>query len=502
MNQSPRNMYQCQMGKQTMGTPAHSLEYRTDNKMYRIQTPQAPLVQNERQAAYKMDDYPNGTNAIVAVISYTGFDMEDAMILNKSSAERGFAHASVYKTSIVDLSGGKRSSSRVTKRFGNHLPSDNDNTNRNIISPMGGEVSNNRIVESLDDDGLPPVGLHVAGGDPYYCVVDTEEGTAKPGIHKGTEPAVVDAVKILGTKDNCLQKAKIRLRYNRNPIVGDKFSSRHGQKGVLSIKWPAEDMPFTESGLVPDIIINPHAFPSRMTIGMLCESMAGKAGSLHGVFQDSTPFRFHEGGKEGENTPEDGTRAVDYFGEQLRKAGYAYGGSETLYSGTSGREMKADIFIGVVYYQRLRHMVSDKSQVRATGSVDQLTHQPIKGRKRGGGIRFGEMERDSLIAHGAAYLLQDRLMDCSDAHEAWICTRCQSLLSTRAAFKDSKESAPVSALGGKLNSNRQSIQTCHICNKSDKIRRVTVPYVFRYLANELAAMNMRLSIDCRRANDS
>eukprot|EP00948_MAST-09A_sp_MAST-9A-sp1_P003552 g3552.t1 len=458
-NQSPRNMYQCQMGKQTMGTPAHSLDLRRDNKMYRIQTPQVPIVQNARQGLYSMDDYPNGTNAIVAVISYTGYDMEDAMILNKASCERGFAHASVYKTKMVDLGGNdaRRRATKVTSRFGD---------------PKG------QYADFLDADGLPRIGVTVNKGDPIYSVIDGETGETRATKHKETEPAIVEKVSLLGVNpgsDPC-KRVSIKFRYNRNPIVGDKFSSRHGQKGVLSIKWPQEDMPFTESGMVPDIIINPHAFPSRMTIGMLIESMAGKGGSLAGKFQDATPFQYHE---------ENGKRAYEHFGEQLRKHGYNYHGSEILTSGTSGRQMKADIFIGIVYYQRLRHMVSDKSQVRSIGGVDQLTRQPIKGRKRGGGIRFGEMERDSMLAHGSAFLLHDRLLDCSDTHRAWMCVRCKSLLSTmNVPGKGSSKTAGFSKRGG------MKAVVCRTCGglngSSAECQEVTIPYVFLYLANELA----------------
>jgi DNA-directed RNA polymerase I subunit RPA2 len=214
------------------------------------------------------------------------------------------------------------------------------------------------------------------------------------------------------------------MRVPRSPQIGDKFSSRHGQKGVCSQKWPAIDMPFSETGMQPDVIINPHAFPSRMTIGMFVESLAGKAGALHGVAQNCTPFQFDE-----ENT------AADFFGKQLRKAGYNYYGNEPMYSGITGEELYADIYIGVVYYQRLRHMVNDKFQVRTTGKIDKLTHQPIKGRKKGGGIRVGEMERDSLLAHGTAYLLQDRLLNCSDYTQTWVCRDCGSLSSTSPTIK-------------------------------------------------------------------
>lgn len=215
------------------------------------------------------------------------------------------------------------------------------------------------IHPSLDRDGLPPIGLQVLEGDPICSIINESTGKSRVQKHKSNEPAFVDEVKLISEN-----KVRVKLRFNRNPIVGDKFSSRHGQKGVCSVLWPQRDMPFTESGMTPDIIINPHAFPSRMTIGMLIESMAGKAGACHGVYQDSTPFQFHEK-----------QYAFEYFGEQLKQAGYNYYGSEPLYSGIDGKELHADIFIGCVYYQRLRHMVSDKSQVRATGPINVLTRQ-------------------------------------------------------------------------------------------------------------------------------
>jgi DNA-directed RNA polymerase I subunit RPA2 len=226
--------------------------------------------------------------------------------------------------------------------------------------------------KSLGADGLPEVGSLVQEGDPMYCVIDELNGKEKVGKHKEKEEAYIQAIRALGddgdkSAETCIS---MTIRMNRNPVIGDKFSSRHGQKGVLSILWPSENMPFSESGIQPDVIINPHAFPSRMTIGMLIESMAGKSGALHGMFQDATPFSFHETGDK---------LAIDYFGEQLQNAGYNYYGSEPLYSGVSGCLMQADLYIGVVYYQRLRHMVGDKFQVRATGAVNQLTRQPHQG---------------------------------------------------------------------------------------------------------------------------
>ncbi|KAM5163551.1 DNA-directed RNA polymerase I subunit RPA2 [Mantella aurantiaca] len=453
-NQSPRNMYQCQMGKQTMGFPLMTYQDRSDNKLYRLQTPQSPLVRPTMYDYFDMDNYPIGTNAIVAVISYTGYDMEDAMILNKSSWERGFAHGSVYKTEFVDLS--------------KKIKSGEDNL------VFGIKAGDERVIGRLDEDGLPPVGAILKFGDPFYSYLNQSTGETSIVYYKSKEDCVVDNIKVC-SNDLGIGKFKsvcITMRVPRNPTIGDKFASRHGQKGILSRLWPSEDMPFTESGMVPDILFNPHGFPSRMTIGMLIESMAGKSAALHGLCHDATPFTFSE-----ENS------ALEYFGEMLKAAGYNFYGTEKLYSGISGEELEAEIFIGVVYYQRLRHMVSDKFQVRTTGARDKVTNQPVGGRNVQGGIRFGEMERDALLAHGTSFLLHDRLFNCSDRSEAHVCVECGSLLSPFL------EKPPPS-----WSAMRNRKHYCMTCSRSDTIDTVSVPYVFRYFVAELAAMNINVKL--------
>uniref|UniRef100_A0A4X2LGS4 DNA-directed RNA polymerase n=1 Tax=Vombatus ursinus TaxID=29139 RepID=A0A4X2LGS4_VOMUR len=454
-NQSPRNMYQCQMGKQTMGFPLLTYHDRSDNKLYRLQTPQSPLVRPYMYDYYDMDNYPIGTNAIVAVISYTGYDMEDAMIVNKASWERGFAHGSVYKTELIDLS-------EKIKQGDESLV-------------FGVKPGDQRILQKLDDDGLPYIGSLLKYGDPFYSYLNINTGESFVTYYKNKENCIVDNIKVC-SNDSGNGKFKsicITMRIPRNPTIGDKFASRHGQKGILSRLWPAEDMPFTESGMVPDILFNPHGFPSRMTIGMLIESMAGKSAALHGLCHDATPFTFSE-----ENS------ALEYFGEMLKAAGYNFYGTERLYSGISGVELEADIFIGVVYYQRLRHMVSDKFQVRTTGARDKVTNQPIGGRNVQGGIRFGEMERDALLAHGTSFLLHDRLFNCSDRSVAHVCVKCGSLLSPLL------EKPPPS-----WSAMRNRKYNCTVCNRSDTIDTVSVPYVFRYFVAELAAMNIKVKLD-------
>jgi DNA-directed RNA polymerase I subunit RPA2 len=546
-NQSPRNMYQCQMSKQTMGTPGTSFAFRTDNKLYRLQTGQTPIVRPPLYNAYGLDNFPNGTNAVVAIISYTGYDMDDAMIINKSSHERGFGYGTIYKTKFYNLdekdSRRGKSKREVSKLFG--------------FAP-GAEIRA-EWRKTLDEDGLPHIGAHVKEGsyiaawhtvryDPASDSYINVDGLTHFLKYKDQEDGHIDTVRIIGSENGNepLQAISVKYRVPRKPIIGDKFSSRHGQKGVCSQLWPAIDMPFSESGIQPDLIINPHAFPSRkscfsfsmmllccaddennigMTIAQMIESIAGKAGALHGHPQDSTPFQFNE-----ENT------AADYFGHQLRKAGYNYHGNEPMYSGVTGREFAADIYLGVVHYQRLRHMVNDKFQVRTTGPVNAVTGQPVKGRAKGGGIRVGEMERDSLLAHGTAFLLQDRLMNCSDAQRAWICRDCGSFLSTQvtvstqigssrhkpiannpgaiaaAAKAAPNQKAPtggVGALGGV-----NGIVRCRRCAREavfddsradiwqdgagrrfvggDNVTIVAVPGVLRYLDVELAAMGIRM----------
>ncbi|CAL5224064.1 g6689 [Coccomyxa viridis] len=439
-NQSPRNMYQCQMGKQTMGTPSQAIRHRTDTKLYRIQTPQTPIVRTRRYKEYHMDEFPSGTNMIVAVLAYTGYDMEDAMILNKSAVERGLAHGTIFKTETVNLKDDRgktqvfaaemteprdRPRERPKGAFGQEYPQARSSAASNpaVAGPLKLQSEgNHRNEERIDVDGLPHVGAVVYPGQGYYSKVDCATGKAKTGNLKGEEIGMVDQIAIVGTSDPSLQRANILMRLNRNPVIGDKFSSRHGQKGVLSQQWPDINMPVVAStGMRPDLIINPHAFPSRMTIGMLLESLVSKAGALGGNFVDGSPFQAADGG----TTAQD---LVPTAGDTLEAAGFSRLGGESLISGVTGEEFSADIYIGPVYYQRLRHMVSDKFQVRSTGPVNALTHQPIKGRKFGGGIRFGEMERDALLAHGSAYLLHDRLHTSSDYAVLDACQSCGSIL--------------------------------------------------------------------------
>ncbi len=326
--------------------------------------------------------------------------MEDAMIICKESMERGFKHGFVYVTKIIDLTTHQSQLGELHL----HL--------RNISNISSNKLYNN----NFDSYGLPHIGSIILQNEPLYILYNDIKKDFTSIRYRKTEPCIIEQIRIIKTNLNEFNKEEtiivtLKLRYDRSPVIGDKFASRAGQKGTLAQLWPQRDVPFTSDGIVPDLIINPHAFPSRMTVGLLLESMASKVGSLNGEYYDSTPFKFDE-----ENT------AVDHFGSKLLANGYNYYGSEQMYSGITGVAMVAEIYIGLVYYQRLRHMISDKYQVSALEPVNNLTKQPLKGRKRRGGIRLGEMERDSIISHGCAYLLLDRLFHNSDGEIRWMPT--------------------------------------------------------------------------------
>lgn len=460
MNQGPRNMFQCQMAKQTMGTPCHTTWSRMESKIYRHTYPQVPITRNTcMQDPMGADIFPNGVNAVVAVISYTGNDMEDALIINKASLDRGFAHGTVYVNQRVNLD--ESVAGQETE-----------------FTQLSAEEC--AAFGSMDTDGLAAVGSRLKQGSKLYSTcgshVKSRSNNRRWKEYKSVEDGTVDEVIIYDSdmyknartsRGQGVREANIRTRVSRKPSVGDKFASRAGQKGTMSAAWPSEDMPFSESGMTPDILFNPNGFPSRMTIGMMVELMSGKAGALHGHFNDSSPFQF-----------DDEHRAIDFFAEQLTKAGYEYAGNETLYSGYTGEAFEVNIFTGIVHYQRLRHMVSDKFQVRTTGAINPLFRQPIKGRKKGGAIRFGEMERDGLLAHGASFLLRDRLAIASDLHVLHICKRCGSLL------------APIRTKGSR---GKDSVfcRACQVDGKGNQVEKVALPYSFKYLVNELAAMNIR-----------
>lgn len=462
-NQSPRNMYQCQMSKQTLGTATHCFTNQLEAKMFRLTTPATPLFRTSHWDRLQMDDFPQGTNAVVAIVSYTGYDMEDAMVINKSAIQRGLFDAYIYKNTFIDLKDPAKGGMVVAKE--SPIP---------VFARDPSEAD--RLRDLIDDDGLPKIGRKLEHKQDYYCYrLADKYYTVK---YDSTESAYVGSVRVCcGDEGKNIQKNKvvITLWIPRPTMVGDKFASRAGQKGINALQESAENLPFTETGMIPDIMFNPHGFPSRMTNAMLVELLAGKASALHGIACDASAF-----------TASEQPDMVDNYGRLLQQAGFNYYGKERMYSGVNGNQMEAKIYIGVVHYQRLRHMVSDKFQVRSVGNYDNHTHQPIKGRSHGGGIRFGEMERDALVAHGAGYLLNDRFLTCSDKTDTYVCTKCGSYLPPL---------SPPKRVRGADGEPTYENAKCSVCPDGGDIKSIVCPYIFRLMVAELSSVGVRLKMN-------
>ncbi|GAB4831192.1 DNA-dependent RNA polymerase II [Ancistrocladus abbreviatus] len=446
-NQSPRNTYQSAMGKQAMGIYVTNYQFRMDTLAYVLYYPQKPLVTTRAMEHLHFRQLPAGINAIVAIACYSGYNQEDSVIMNQSSIDRGFFR-SLFFRSYRDEE--KKMGTLVKEDFGRP---DRSNT-------MG---MRHGSYDKLDDDGLAPPGTRVSGEDVIIGKTTpiAQDEAQGPGARytrrdhsislRHSETGIVDQV-LLTTNADGLRFVKVRVRSVRIPQIGDKFSSRHGQKGTVGMTYTQEDMPWTVEGITPDIIVNPHAIPSRMTIGQLIECIMGKVAAHVGKEGDATPFT---------------DVTVDNISKALHKCGYQMRGFETMYNGHTGRRLTAMIFLGPTYYQRLKHMVDDKIHSRGRGPVQILTRQPAEGRSRDGGLRFGEMERDCMIAHGAAHFLKERLFDQSDAYRVHVCERC-GLIAIANLKKNSFE--------------------CRGCKNKTDIVQVYIPYACKLLFQELMSM--------------
>jgi DNA-directed RNA polymerase subunit B len=454
-NQSPRNTYQAAMAKQAPGVYVLNYRDRTDTRGHLLHYPQKPLVATKPMDVIGYNERPAGQNFVIAILSSIGYNMEDAIIFNKGAVQRGLGNSSffrIYKAECKQYLGGSKDRLTIPEAgirgyhgAESYRQLESDGLIANEAEVKGGDIligktSPPRFMEEYR-------GLEVRGPQ----LRDTSIGV------RPNELGVVDAVFI--TKDiEGSHLVKIKVRSNRIPELGDKFVSRHGQKGVIGMLVPHEDMPFSTSGVVPDIIMNPHAYPSRMTVGQFIESIGGKASAIRGEIVDGTPFANED--------PKTLQQHLIDFGLQP-------GGREILYDGTSGRKFDAEIFMGVAFYQKLHHMVVDKIHARARGQVQMLTRQPTEGRARGGGLRFGEMERDCLVGHGAAMLLKDRLLDESDAYTIFVCERCG-----RQGYYDI----------------RQRKYTCPTCETKSDIEPVTVSYAFKLLVQEMQSLCLAPSL--------
>ena len=465
-SQSPRNCYQASMGKQAMSMYALSHLVRADTVTHILTYPQRPLVSTRPAAMMGFNDMPSGINAIVAVAAYTGFNQEDSVILNRSAIERGLFWATTYRTHSEEE---KKQGTYNVERIGMYpLDKRRLDVNYSLLDPETGIVRERQPIWT-DKEGRTHGGgaVYVEKGDVIISKVlcqgnksgNEELSDASLVIKKGEE-GYVDRI-FTSITPNGYQLVKVVIRAARIPEIGDKFASREAQKGTCGMIYSQEDMPFTREGMCPDIIINPHCMPSRMTINQLMESVLGKTCCLGGKFGDATPFTKSSVGIAEQLCAELGL--AEYAGT---KGYYNRTGTETLTNGMTGLPM-GKYFIGPVYYQRLKHMVGDKMHARATGPNATLTRQPLEGRSRDGGLRFGEMERDSMIAHGASAVIDERLHKQSDPYNRAICMDCKTFATTRSA--------------------------CRNCG-SGNITSADVPYIFKVVLDELGALGIKTLI--------
>jgi DNA-directed RNA polymerase II subunit RPB2 len=444
-NQSPRNTYQSAMGKQSMCVYAGNYAKRLDKNGYLLCSLTRPLVETRAMNILKMHEMPYGMNAIVAIACYGGYNQEDSIIMNRSSVNRGFMRG-LYYTMYKDEEHRNVTSGREEKFMKplKHNTRKYKNTSYNAVSENGIPILNATLQEN---DVIIGKVVNLRNDPAGYSYRDAST------THKNTEPCRIDGVWQDKNSDG-YPFVKVRVVSERIPQIGDKFSSRHGQKGTVGMLLDEEDMPFTASGLRPDLIMNPHAVPSRMTIAQLMENIFGKIGVRKGTLGDGTPYSHLK---------------VEDLRKHMLELGLHPYGNEILYNGQTGEMMEAEIFMGPTFYQRLKHMVIDKKHSRGKGPIVSLTRQPCEGRSRDGGLRVGEMERDCLLSHGAAAFTKERLMDVSDPFPTGICKTCGTLA---------------------IMNEEESIYSCGTCGNKTEFINKTLPYAMKLWMQELEAMHI------------
>ena len=446
-NQAPRNTYQCAMGKQAIGIYVTNYQRRMDKTAYVLTYPHRPLVDTRLMQMIQLAEIPSGAPLIVAIMSYTGYNQEDSVLVNQGAIDRGMFSATIYHTEKDEdkkINGDEEirchpdTSKTKGMKFGNY-----DKLNQRGVMPVNTFIENRDIIMGK----VIPIKDH--RNDPTKIV--KYEDISR--VYHTSEECYVDKSYIDSNGEGyCF--CKVRIRAFRKPVIGDKVSSRMGQKGTIGNIIPERDMPFTKDGIRPDIIINPHAIPSRMTIGQLKETLLGKVLVNLGLFGDGTSF---------------GEYDIKDISKELLKVGFEMNGNEILYNGLTGEQIKSDVFIGPVFYQRLKHMVADKQHSRSIGPMVNFTHQPAEGRSRDGGLRFGEMERDAMVGHGASRFTRGRMYDCSDKYEVHVCRKCGII----ASYNDER-----------------SIHLCKTCDNRADFALVQIPYACKLLFQELATMNV------------
>ena len=456
-NQAPRNTYQCAMAKQAIGISAMNYDKRMDKTTYALNYPTRPLVDTRMMDFLHLNKIPSGCQIHVAIMSYTGYNQEDSVLINKGAIDRGLFSATIYHTEKDEDKNVIRDeiirckpdpSKTKSIKHGNYgklnvhgfIPENTEVENRDIIIAKVAPIKENR-------------------NDPTKIIKYEDQSKS----FRTTEETYIDKNYTNRNGEGC-NFAKTRVRTFRKPVIGDKFSSRHGQKGTVGNILPECDMPYTKDGLRPDLILNPHAIPSRMTIAHLKETLLGKVLVQLGMFGDGTSF---------------GDLDVYSITQQLQKCGFESYGNEILYDGATGRQLETSIFIGPVFYQRLKHMVNDKEHSRSIGPVVNLTRQPAEGRSRDGGFRIGEMERDVMIAHGMSKFCRERMYSVADKYAMHVCKKC----GMTASFNNGDK--------GKMRCKQgMTVHKCNTCDNVTDFSYVEVPYAYKLMSQELQCINV------------
>ena len=456
-NQAPRNTYQSAQSKQAMGIYATNFDQRMDKTAYILNYPSRPLVETRIMNIIQLNKIPSGCQIHVAIMSHTGYNQEDSILINQGSIDRGLFLATIYHTEkdedkniIRDEIIRCKPDETKTKgmKFGNY----------NKLNSQG-FIPENTLVENRDVIIAKIIPIKENRNDPTKIIKYEDQSKTI----RTTEECYIDK-NFTDRNGDGYNFAKVRIRTLRKPTYGDKFSSRAAQKGTVGNIIPECDMPFTKDGVRPDIILNPHAIPSRMTIAQLKETLLGKVLIELGLFGDGTSF---------------GNLDVKTISKELQKVGYESYGNEIMYNGLTGEQFETSIFIGPVFYQRLKHMVNDKQHSRAIGPMVNLTRQPAEGRSRDGGFRIGEMERDVMLAHGISRFCKERMFDVSDKYSVHVCRKCGMIV----AYNDGSNN--------KISSNSDfSIHLCKTCGNKTDFALVNMPYAYKLLSQELQTINV------------